>query len=619
MKETTNSRTDKKSKDSAKTSGLMKDVASIFEKDRKAGKSVPSLFKRTRTRFPHKWISRRRISSFLGPLFLPVFGTSGAITGLDIGRSTIRVAQMKKWVAVKNSVEVNEINIPQELTGSQHTEFIEENLSRIVNQPNFTKGTVVSSIDDSQVVTRVILVPATIAEENVETAVREKLQKQFDIKLAGSIVDYVRIGERTERGVKQLVLLATAAPKSTVNQRQSLLKNLGFRSVILEPAAFALARLFEGKKETIAVLNMGENVTSLSIVLNGTLQFSRYMHMTGSVLTKAIQDRLGSDYKKAERLKRIHGLLEEENKEVYHAIAFLITKFARDITLSLVYSARQLALPAQTKIDRMVLCGGGSRLKGLSSFLQKNMGISVELISDLPLGKVRVNGKEITPVTPELVSSFAPVVGLTLRRRDAAAKSVNFVPFRATIVKRLKELPVKLFAPTLASIVLFFSILTYNHHSLKLKVYREQLGKGKTELGVVRAKTSELVKRRDLLLQEIATQSEKGHAEEERLLALERIFNEETIWRDTFIELSSLLPENVWIRELSTDKNIFKIRATSSNSNLISRFMERLSKSVFFSSVQFCKSEKEELLGQKVISFEVNCRMKGNGNLGESN
>lgn len=102
--------------------------------------------------------------------------------------------------------------------------------------------------------------------------------------------------------------------------------------------------------------------------------------------------------------------LRAKKKFIFEAILLDLIK---EITKTIDFLNENLFLEEKNKkIDRIILCGGGSNLKGLSSYLtvklkqqviQSNPWINFSFVEKIP------------PISKQKSQGFAPTIGLTLR------------------------------------------------------------------------------------------------------------------------------------------------------------------------------------------------------------
>jgi general secretion pathway protein L len=190
-------------------------------------------------------------------------------------------------------------------------------------------------------------------------------------------------------------VLTAATTKERVSAFLGILSARGVdpRGVIAAPAAYArvaekLAALGAppARDEAVLVLDHGHNRTNAAVILRGRTIYARALSRGGRHITQAIARAWNLPFEEAEAAKHSDGIIISErfpapsNSDAWQRISQVIraelTPLVRDLRQTLA------ACRAQTgaQVVRGVLCGGGSRLRGLVPFLSDELGV--------PLGTV---------------------------------------------------------------------------------------------------------------------------------------------------------------------------------------------------------------------------------------
>jgi general secretion pathway protein L len=165
------------------------------------------------------------------------------------------------------------------------------------------------------------------------------------------------------------------------------------RGVVAAPATYArvaerIAALGAppARDEAVVILDHGHSRTNVAVVLRGRTIYARALSRGGRHITQAISRAWNLPFDEAEGAKHSDGYIISErhpapsNSDAWQRISQVI----RAEIAPLVRDLRQTlaACRAQTgaQVVRGVLCGGGSRLRGLVPFLSDELGI--------PLGTV---------------------------------------------------------------------------------------------------------------------------------------------------------------------------------------------------------------------------------------
>ncbi|MBW2714699.1 MAG: pilus assembly protein PilM, partial [Deltaproteobacteria bacterium] len=154
-------------------------------------------------------------------------------------------------------------------------------------------------------------------------------------------------------------------------------------------AAFAVENAYEANYETnpseaVALVNIGAQVVNINIVSDGATAFTRDITTAGNQYTEEIQKALTVSFDEAERLK-LGGKNSEESQEVVpqeveQAMQNVSETVIGEISRSLDFFA---ATTADSRIEKVFLSGGSSRVTGFENAFHERTGLSVELLNPL--------------------------------------------------------------------------------------------------------------------------------------------------------------------------------------------------------------------------------------------
>jgi len=188
------------------------------------------------------------------------------------------------------------------------------------------------------------------------------------------------------KGNKMFVLVA-AAKRELIDQRVKLLNDLDLPADFIGVNPIALANAFnvlgqkgKGKKEdsdedekdsAVAMIDMGEAVSSLLISVDDSPRFTRDIHIGGKELTQRIGNALGVSKEEAEKIKRDP---KDRSEEVLNATESVLLNLINEMRLSFDYFTTEY----NCHISRLTLTGGASLMQGCVEFLSQHLDIPVE-------------------------------------------------------------------------------------------------------------------------------------------------------------------------------------------------------------------------------------------------
>jgi len=181
----------------------------------------------------------------------------------------------------------------------------------------------------------------------------------------------------------------------------------------------------------VAVIDIGHERTDVAVVANGKAVFSRSIARAGKQVTDAISRTWRLPWEDAERAKHSDGFVASQAEpatseawsKIHQALIGELQPFARDLRQTLAACRARTGFTAGAAI----LVGGGSRLRGLASFLTEQLGIPAWRLSAEDLAAI-AGPRLVPPVAAGAppagpgAAAAAPAPGLPI---DSAAMAIG--------------------------------------------------------------------------------------------------------------------------------------------------------------------------------------------------
>ena len=179
-------------------------------------------------------------------------------------------------------------------------------------------------------------------------------------------------------------VLLVAAKKDLIDDYVQVITDAGLTPVVIDVAAFAVENAFEANYDSSRQRGRGAGQHRLAgrehqhPVASGAPAFTRDISTGGNAYTEEIQKALSVSWEEAERIKIGGGSREESQdvvpQEVEQAIRGVTDTVIGEISRSLDFFA---ATAAESRIARVMLAGGGSRVSGFESAFQGKTNLPV--------------------------------------------------------------------------------------------------------------------------------------------------------------------------------------------------------------------------------------------------
>jgi len=220
-------------------------------------------------------------------------------------------------------------------------------------------------------------------------------------------------------GAKMLVMIA-AAKKELVDHRVKLCSEVGIVPDVITLDPLALVNVYQHfgsvhkihketgvEKNGVAILDMGDRVTTLNILVGDMPRFSRDISWGGSELIKSIVRSLNVTPEEAERLKLDPG---DRKAQVLEAVEAVFANLISELRMSFDYFLTE----NNVSISVLLLTGGVSLFWGLEEIFKDALEVHVELwdpFKDLELSP-ELSREELLKVSGQL----GVALGLALNR-----------------------------------------------------------------------------------------------------------------------------------------------------------------------------------------------------------
>ncbi len=248
-------------------------------------------------------------------------GKGSTMLGIDIGSYWIKVLELSLTSTGPLIKGLAKKELPPEMRkGERDPRAVAELIKDCLAEGGISARDVVAMVSGSQVFIRRITMPP-MPQEELDEVIPFEATKHVSFPVEQLEVDYMIVGEKEVDGVRNQDILLVATPKEVVEQQKSIIREAGLRTVAVTVAPMVLWKTFLlGKKayeeKVIALLDIGYERATISLLNNGILEFTRTINLggdevTSSLMTEPLVKGEGGSrtltYEEAEDIKRKYG------------------------------------------------------------------------------------------------------------------------------------------------------------------------------------------------------------------------------------------------------------------------------------------------------------------------
>jgi len=304
--------------------------------------------------------------------------------GIDVGSSALRIVEIAGWGDRRSLKNYGEIRIrtlyekPFQSFEKNSLLLSKNDIARairgILEEAHIAERKATFSISNFSSFFTTFELPLT-KEKEMADAVRFEARRHVPLPLSEVVLDWQLLGSKSKKRKSSRILLV-AVPKEIITQYEEIARLSRLHLLALEVEVFGNIRSYLREQESpVALVDIGGQTTSLTIVFKNTLRISYTVDMGGNKFTEHIAKALSIDYRKAEEEKRMKGL-----HIVAGNIKILLPHI--DLILSEIQKVMErFQKQEEEQVKKIVLVGGSAKLPGLREYIEKQVGKKTEVIA----------------------------------------------------------------------------------------------------------------------------------------------------------------------------------------------------------------------------------------------
>jgi len=348
-------------------------------------------------------------------------GKSSALVGLDISSTAVKLLELSQSGNRYRVESYAVVPLPVQAMSEKSISDVEAvgaAIGRAVKKSGTRAKRAAVAVSGSAVITKVINMPSSLSDEDLASQIELEADQYIPYPLEEINMDFQVLGPSGKKTDTVDVLLA-ASRSENVDMRVAAVELGNLIAKVVDVEAFAMERALtllehqlpdNGKGKTIAVVDIGAAMTTLNVVHDFGIIYTREQVFGGKQLTEEIQRRYGLSYEEAGLAKKQGGLPDNYVPEVLEPFK---EAMAQQVSRSLqfFFSSSQY-----NSVDHIVLAGGCASIPGVDELIEAKIGTTTSVAN--PFSNMALSSR----IKPHILSSDAPALmiacGLALRSFD---------------------------------------------------------------------------------------------------------------------------------------------------------------------------------------------------------
>jgi type IV pilus assembly protein PilM len=343
-----------------------------------------------------------------------------AMIGLDISSSGVKLVELSQAGSGEFILDrfASESFEKGWIADGQIEKFDEvaDAVRKVVAKSGTRTKQVAMAMPQSAVITKKIMLPAGLREEEMEMQVEAEANQYIPFSLDEVSLDFCVVGPSPTSAGDVEVLIA-ASRKDRVQDRQALAEAAGLKPAMLDIESYAsrlaMQRIVsalpgEGKDALIALFEIGAENTSLKVLRDEELLYDRDQAFGGSQLTQLISRQYGFSFEEAEA-KKLSGDLPEDYQSTI--LGPFVDSLSQEIGRALQYF---FTSTPHHKVHYVMLAGGTAGLPGLKDRVTELTGFASMVVN--PFEGMKLGSAVRESKLRREAPSYLTACGLAMRR-----------------------------------------------------------------------------------------------------------------------------------------------------------------------------------------------------------
>ncbi|OFZ71467.1 MAG: pilus assembly protein PilM [Betaproteobacteria bacterium RBG_16_64_9] len=343
--------------------------------------------------------------------------------GMDISSSSVKLVELVD--AGKGAIRVERYaieSLPKDsvVDGNiANLEAVVESVTRGWKKLATRTKNVAMALPTAAVITKVIIVPAGLREEEMEVQVESEANQYIPFALEEVNLDFQVIGPAPSSPEEVQVLIA-ASRKEKVEDRVAVAEAAGLKALVMDVENYAVQASFElirkqfpadGKDQNVALVDIGANIMNIVVLRNDQPVYTREQAFGGGQLTQDIMRQYGMSQEEAEAAKRTGGLPDNYESEV-------LRPFLENVALEIQRAMQFFFTSTQyNSVEHILLTGGSAVIAGMDEMVSTRTQVNTMVANPFAGMAIspRIQLKRLVADAPSLIVAC----GLALRRFDS--------------------------------------------------------------------------------------------------------------------------------------------------------------------------------------------------------
>jgi type IV pilus assembly protein PilM len=448
--------------------------------------------------------------------------------GIDIGNRALKAV---KLVREADGLRIDDFEVIEHETvlsnaGDNRESLVQSALANFVQRHPFRGGQVAVGVSGQSSFARFIKLPP-VEPKKIPEIVRFEAIQQIPFPLDDVEWSY-QLFQSPESPDVEVGIFAMRKELINAHIKNFTDYDLNVQVVQMNPLAVYNAMYHDGRLEdgTTMIVDMGAENTDLIIADVDTI-WMRSIPIGGNSFTETLVKAFKLPFNKAEDMKRT-AASSKYARQIFQAMRPIFADLVAEIQRSVGFYA---SVHRDSRIKKILALGGTFQLPGLQKYLQQNLQLDVERLSNIQAAPS--SDSKLAPTFNDNILSVVSAYGLAIQAMNEGKVTSNLLPAKIRREKLWRE-KTKWFGAAAALFVLGFGVGATNYWVQDMSYAAAQPARDKIAGIQAQAKT---------LDSDWNNIEGAGAPDRQRISNVKSLLNYRELWPRIIVDINSCLPQ----------------------------------------------------------------------------
>lgn len=343
------------------------------------------------------------------------------VVGIDISSTAVKLLELSRAGKSYRVESYGMEPLPEKAVEDKNivdVEIVGEAIARVVKRAKPKAQHAALGVAGPAVITKTITMEGGLSDNDMKEMIEADAEQYITFPIEEVNLDFEVIGPN-EREPDRVDVLLAASRSENVETRVSAVEIGGLKTRVVDIEKYALENALImvvqndpeiSEEDTVALVEVGATTTTLNVLGQNHIVFTREDMFGGKNLTEQIQLRYGLNYEEAQLAKRNGGLPEDYESEVLEPFK---AEVAQQVSRLIQY---YYSTSTYGSLSHILLAGGCASINGVIEHVSNKIGGHVNVVNPFASMSVatRVSKKDLMNDAPSLMIAC----GLALRTFD---------------------------------------------------------------------------------------------------------------------------------------------------------------------------------------------------------